>query len=51
MIKNMVEYDIISPETAKLISVATNDKVLNLPNELKDEVRTRIFKNMLINLV
>ncbi len=51
IIKNMVEYGIVSSETAKLIRVATNDKVLNLPNELKDEVRTRIFKNMLINLI
>ena len=51
IINNMIQYDIVSPEIAKLISVATNDKVLNLPNDLKDEVRTRIFKNMLINLI
>ena len=51
MIQNMVEYDIISKEVARLMSVATNDKVLNLPNDLKDGVRTRIFKNLLINLI
>jgi len=51
MIKDMVDYQIISEEVAKLISVATNDKVLSLPNEYKDDVRTRIFKNMLINLI
>ena len=51
MIKDMLQYEIINEEEAKLLSVATNDKVLGLPSELKDEVRTRIFKNILINLI
>ena len=51
IINNMVDYNVIDAQTAKLMKVATNDKVLGLPKELRDEVRTRIFKNMLLNLI
>ena len=51
IIKNMLDYNIINEDMAKLIKIATNDKVLGLPVEYKDDVRTRILKNMLINLV
>jgi transcriptional regulator CtsR len=51
LIRNFLEYGVISQLEAKLLKVATSDKVLNLPVELKDIVRTRIFKNMLINLI
>ena len=51
IINNLVDYNVIDMQTAKLMKVATNDKVLNLPKELRDEVRTRIFKNMLLNLI
>ena len=51
IIKNMLDYNIINEDMAKLIKIATNDKVLGLPVEYKDAVRTRILKNMLINLV
>ena len=47
----MVDYNVIDAQTAKLMKVATNDKVLGLQKELRDEVRTRIFKNMLLNLI
>lgn len=51
IINNLVDYGIISNEVAKLLKVATNDKVLNLPIEYKDLTRTRILKNMLVNLI
>ena len=51
IINNMIDYNVIDTQTAKLMKVATNDKVLSLPKELRDEVRTRIFKNMLLNLI
>lgn len=51
LIKNLYEYNIISSTEVKLLRVATNDKVLNLPKEYRDEVRTRIFKNMILNLI
>ena len=47
----MLDYNVINEDMAKLIKIATNDKVLGLPVEYKDDVRTRILKNMLINLV
>ena len=51
IIKNLQGYNIIDSKTAKLLKVTTNDKVLGLPKEYRDEVRTRIFKNILINLI
>ena len=51
IINNLVDYEIISKEIAKLMRVATNDKVLNLPIEYKDLTRTRILKNMLVNII
>ena len=50
-VKNFLDYNIINKKEAKLIKSATSDKVLTLPKETKDEIRARIFKNMLINLV
>lgn len=51
IINNLVDYNVLDKKTAKLIRVATNDKVIALPKELRDGVRTRLLKNMLINLV
>ena len=51
LIQHMSDYHIISNVESKLLRVATNDKVLNLPKEYRDEVRTRIFKNMILNLI
>ncbi len=50
LISDLLSYSIINEKEAKLLKVATNDKVLKLPVNLKDEVRARIFKNMLLNL-
>ena len=51
IINNLIDLEIINSEIAKLLKVATNDKVLNLPVEYRDDVRTRILKNMLLNLI
>lgn len=51
IINNLKEYNVISMHEAKLLKVATNDKVLNLPKEYRDKVRTRILKNVLLNLI
>ena len=50
-VKNFLDYDIIDEKEARLIKGATSDNVLTLPKETKDEIRAKIFKNMLINLV
>ena len=50
LISDFLTYNIITEEEAKLLKVATNDNVLKLPNDIKDEVRARIFKNMLLNI-
>lgn len=51
IINNMLDYKIIDKNTAKLLKIVSNDKVLGLPIEIRDEVRTRIFKNIIINLL
>ena len=49
-ISNFLSYDIISKKEARLLKVATSDNVLKLDKDIKDEVRARIFKNMLLNI-
>ena len=50
-ISNFLSEGIISKKEAKLLKVATSDNVLTVPQEIKDNLRARIFKNMLVNLV
>ena len=50
-ISNFLSEGIISKKVAKLLKVATSDNVLTVPQEIKDTLRARIFKNMLVNLV
>ena len=50
LISDFLSYNIIDKKEAKLLKVATSDNVLRLPKEIKDEVRARIFKNMLLNI-
>ena len=51
LLSDFLSYNVIDSKEAKLLKVATSDNVLKLSIEIKDEVRARIFKNMLINLV
>lgn len=50
-ISNLLSYDVISEQQAKLLKVATSDNVLIVPSGYRDLLRASIFKNMLINLV
>ena len=50
LISDFLTYNIITSQEAKLLKVATSDNVLKLDNDIKDEVRARIFKNMLLNI-
>ena len=50
LISDFLSYAVIDEKEAKLLKVATSDNVLQLTKDIKDEVRARIFKNMLINL-
>lgn len=51
IISNLVNYGVANADVAKIMRVAVNDKVLSLPIEYKDATRSRILKNMLLNLV
>ena len=50
-ISNFLSYQMISETEAKLLKVATSDNVLRIPQPTRDEIRAKIFKNMLINLI
>lgn len=50
LLSDFLTYDIIQAKEAKLLKVATSDNVLQLEKEIKDKVRARILKNMLLNL-
>ncbi len=50
LISDFLSYHIIGKQEAKLLKVATNDNVLRLSKDIKDQVRARIFKNMLLNI-
>lgn len=51
LLNNLYENEIITKKEAKMIKSATNDKVLTLPANIKDEIRAKILKNMLITLI
>lgn len=50
LISDLLSYEVITAQEAKLLKVATSDNVLCLNQEIKDKVRARIFKNMLLNI-
>lgn len=50
-ISNFLSYQMITETEAKLLKVATSDNVLKVSQPTRDEIRARIFKNMLINLI
>ena len=49
LLSDFLTYNIITAQEAKLLKVATSDNVLKLDKDIKDDVRARIFKNMLLN--
>ena len=49
-LSNFLSYGVVTKKEAKLLKVATSDNVLKLDKNIKDEVRARIFKNMLLNI-
>ena len=50
-ISNFLSYNMVNTIEAKLLKVATSDNVLKIEQPTRDELRARIFKNMLVNLI
>ena len=50
ILSDFLTYNVMSEKEAKLLKVATSDNVLKLDIDIKDQVRARIFKNMLLNI-
>lgn len=51
LISDFLSYNLITPKEAKLLKVATSDNVLTLGTDIRDGIRAKIFKNMLINII
>ena len=49
-ISNFLSYNMVNTIEAKLLKVATSDNVLKIEQPTRDELRARIFKNMLLNI-
>lgn len=50
LINDFLSYQLITKEEAKLLKVATSDNVLSIAKDVKDKLRAKIFKNMLLNI-
>ena len=50
LLSDFLTYNLVTEKEAKLIKVATSDNVLTLDKSIKDKIRAKIFKNMLLNL-
>ena len=51
MIKNMYSRSIIDLQTARLLAAALSERVFReVPQDYRDKLRARIFKNMLLTL-
>ncbi len=50
LLSDFLSYDFVTKKEAKLLKVATSDNVLRLGKDIKDEIRARILKNMLLNI-
>ena len=49
-VQNLLDYECITPREAHIILGAVNDKVLPFNADVRDAVRARIFKSMLISI-
>ena len=50
LLSDFLTYNLITEKEAKLLKVATSDNVLTLNKDVRDKIRAKIFKNMLLNL-
>jgi transcriptional regulator CtsR len=52
LIRNFIDYEVVSPSVARVLHAATSDKSLReIPVELRDQVRMTLLKNMLASLI
>ena len=51
LLSDFLTYNLITEKEAKLFKVATSDNVLTLNKDIKDKIRAKIFKNMLLNII
>lgn len=50
-ISNFFDYDAIDEKEARLMNIVVSDKVLNVPQPIRDKLRASILKNMILSLI
>ena len=51
LISDLLSYNLITEKEAKLLKVATSDNILITAKEVKDVLRAKLLKNMLLNIL
>ena len=51
LISDLLSYKLITNKEARLLKVATSDNILMTAKDVKDILRAKLFKNMLLNLI
>lgn len=51
LISDLLSYNLITEKEARLLKVATSDNILIIAKEVKDTLRARILKNMLLKII
>ena len=51
LISDLLSYKLITNKEARLLKVATSDNILITAKDVKDILRAKLFKNMLLNLI
>ena len=49
-VQNLLDYECITQREAGLMLGALSDNVLPFPNDVRDKIRSMIFKNMILNI-
>ncbi|MBZ4646642.1 MAG: transcriptional regulator of stress and heat shock response [Petroclostridium sp.] len=50
-IKNFLDYNAVTEREAKMMQIVVSDKVLNVPQPMRDALRANILKNMILSLI
>ncbi|MCI8654844.1 MAG: CtsR family transcriptional regulator [Clostridia bacterium] len=51
LISDLLSYNLVTEKEAKLLKVATSDNILITAKEVKDTLRAKLLKNMLLNII
>ncbi|MGE4282464.1 MAG: CtsR family transcriptional regulator [Clostridia bacterium] len=50
-VNNFFDYDAVDEKEARLMKVVVSDKVLNVPQPVRDKLRASLLKNMILSMI